>query len=70
MVSSELVWVMNLARIVMDQTDMQVIILMMFNMKEVDTSPSSPLFKAANKIYDMARKKKYLKKGFSNIWLS
>ena len=29
LVSSELVWVMNLARIVMDQTDLQVIILMM-----------------------------------------
>ena len=28
------------------------------SIKQVDTAPSSPLFKAANKIYDLVRKKK------------
>ena len=34
-----------------------------WNLKQVETAPSSPLFKAATKIYNLVRKKKNLNQG-------
>ena len=43
--------------------NMEVIVRDMGRLSQVDITPSSPLFQAANKLYDMARMKKNVRKG-------
>ena len=43
--------------------NLEVIVKDIWNLKQVETAPSSPLFKAAKNIYNLVRKKKNLNQG-------